>query len=88
VPADSALRRFLFAGWGFDAVYDRLIVRPFLWTTRILRSDPIDRIYTATAAVADACHRLSAMTQTGGVRWYAAGIAAGAVAVLAYMVLG
>jgi NADH-quinone oxidoreductase subunit L len=88
VPADSALRRFLFAGWGFDAVYDRLVVRPFLWTTRVLRSDPIDFIYAAAAAVTDTFHRLAAMTQTGRVRWYAAGIATGAVAVLAYMVLG
>jgi NADH-quinone oxidoreductase subunit L len=88
VPADSALRRFLFAGWGFDAVYDRLVVRPFLWTTRVLRSDPFDFIYAAAAAVTDTFHRLAAMTQTGRVRWYAAGIATGAVAVLAYMVLG
>ncbi|MCC7499646.1 MAG: NADH-quinone oxidoreductase subunit L, partial [Bryobacterales bacterium] len=36
------LHRYWFSGWGFDWLYDRVFVRPFLWAARINRSDFVD----------------------------------------------
>src|SRR5690606_40664945 len=32
-----------FAAWGFDWLDDKVFVQPYLWLTRILRRDPLDR---------------------------------------------
>jgi NADH-quinone oxidoreductase subunit L len=75
--------RFLLSGWGFDALYDRLFVRPIVWLARVLRNDPVDSGWLYSARVAVGLHLALSTTQTGRVRWYAVGIAAGAVLVLA-----
>ena len=33
-PMTGFLQQLWFTGWGFDWIYDRLLVRPFLWVTR------------------------------------------------------
>ncbi|MCL4852939.1 MAG: NADH-quinone oxidoreductase subunit L, partial [Bryobacteraceae bacterium] len=73
------LHRYWFSGWGFDWLYDRVFVRPFLWAARINRSDFVDAFYTGIARLTEGANHLLVATQTGRVRWYAAGIAAGAV---------
>lgn len=80
------LHRFWFSGWGFDWLYDRLIVRPFVWIAQVDRNDVIDLIYTGIAWLATAFNRLLSATQTGRLRWYAVGIAAGAVIAIALVV--
>jgi NADH-quinone oxidoreductase subunit L len=77
--AGRPLHRFLTAGWGFDWLYDRLFVRPFLWLARVSRPDFVDVMYVGIAATAAGANRGLARTQNGHVRWYAAGIAAGAI---------
>ncbi len=81
--AGSAVRRFLFSGWGFDFLYDRLLVRPFSFAARVNRNDVIDSLYDGAAAIVVALHGVARLTQTGRVRLYAAAIAAGAVIVVA-----
>src|SRR5690606_5989660 len=44
-PWPLALDRLWASGWGFDRLYDAVIVQPFLLATALLRSDLIDRIY-------------------------------------------
>jgi NADH-quinone oxidoreductase subunit L len=83
VHSAAVLRRLWRAGWGFDHLYDRLLVRPFLWMARADRNDFMDIPYQQTAGTARFLHRGLSLTQTGRVRWYAAGIAAGAVVALA-----
>ena len=73
------LRRLWFSGWGFDRIYDTLIVRPFVWAARVNRRDFIDLFYEGAAWCSSALHGVLSRTQTGRVRWYAAGIAAGAI---------
>lgn len=82
VVTDGA-RRFLLAGWGFDWVYDRVFVRPFVFITRINKGDAVDIFYSVPAAMTTAAHVGLAKTQTGRVRWYMAGVAAGAIAIVA-----
>ena len=85
-PAGSVVERFWFSGWGFDWLYDILFVRPFIWLIQINRDDFIDLIYTGIAAISRILHTVLSATQTGNIRWYAMGIAAGAVVFLGIVV--
>ncbi len=78
-----SLHNFWFSGWGFDALYDTLLVRPFIRTARANRNDPIDSGFRAIAAAHRAVHAALSSTQTGAIRWYAMGIVFGAVLFLA-----
>jgi NADH-quinone oxidoreductase subunit L len=86
-PAGSLLRRYWFAAWGFDWLYDRLFVRPYLWFTRVNQKDGIDVAIGFIPTTLRALHGALARTQNGQMRWYAMGMAAGAVVVLGAAVL-
>ncbi len=85
--AASAPGRFLsawwFAAWGFDWLYDKLFVQPYLLICRLLGRDPIDRSIGLIPALARGGNAALVRSETGQVRWYAASIAGGAVLVLA-----
>jgi NADH-quinone oxidoreductase subunit L len=83
----ESIRKFWLAGWDFDALYDRLFVRPFIRIAEINKSDFIDAGYTGIANVNRALHSVLSSTQTGSIRWYALGIAAGAVVFLLIIVI-
>jgi NADH-quinone oxidoreductase subunit L len=93
IPAGGAsarrpgIARFLQSGWGFDWVYDRVLVRPFAWIARINSRDIVDQIPHGVGALSMLLSRIFRWTQNGRVRWYAAGVAAGAVLIVAAMVL-
>jgi NADH-quinone oxidoreductase subunit L len=86
-PLVQAVKSFWEHGWGFDWLYDRLFVRPFVWLAEINRDDVVDLIYRGIAGVSALFHGLLSRTQTGLVRWYAAGITLGAVLLIAILVL-
>lgn len=81
------LNKLWFAAWGFDWLYDQILVKPFLFCVRMLRRDPIDKTFNLIPAGVQQLHQLLSATQTGSVRWYAATIAAGVVIILAALVL-
>ena len=87
--AQSAPGRFLsawwFAAWGFDWLYDKLFVQPYLLLCRLLGHDPIDRSIGLIPRLARGGNALLASSETGQVRWYATSIAGGAVLVLAVL---
>jgi NADH-quinone oxidoreductase subunit L len=76
-PRSTAIQRFWQAGWGFDWFYDRIFVRPVVWIANINKDDIVDSFYRGLAAVSQLAYRSMSRTQTGRLRWYAAGIAAG-----------
>jgi NADH-quinone oxidoreductase subunit L len=82
----AAVQRWWLAGWGFDKVYDSLVVEPYTWMAQVNKDDVLDAISRGTARSARRAHRLLSQTQTGHVRWYAASIAAGAVIFIALAV--
>jgi NADH-quinone oxidoreductase subunit L len=82
-PAGRAFDQWWFNGWGFDWIYDRVFVRPFVWVSQVNKSDFVDSFYTGVARLTDLLYRGSSATETGGVRWYAAAMAGGAVVFLA-----
>ncbi len=86
-PAGRVLHTWWCTGWGFDWLYDAVFVRPFLWAARINKHDFIDTFYTGLARLTEALYRALQLTQTGLMRWYAAGIAVGSVLFLAMVAL-
>ena len=86
-PLGSSVRRLAESGFAFDWLYDRLLVRPFLWLCRINRRDVIDAAFIIPARVAEGLCAALSLLQTGRLRWYAACAAAGAIIYLAVAVL-
>ncbi|MHC6226399.1 NADH-quinone oxidoreductase subunit L [Pseudomonas sp. X10] len=84
--ANSGIGRILsawwFAAWGFDWIYDKLFVKPYLLISHILRKDPVDRSIGLIPRMARGGHVAMSKTETGQLRWYTASIAVGAVLVL------
>ncbi len=82
-----ATRHFFLDGWGFDKLYNKVFVAPFIALARINRADFFDAAYVFLARIARSCHSALQSTQTGRVRWYAAGLAVGTVVALGIAVL-
>lgn len=78
----GATGRFLMSGWGFDALYDIIIVKPFLRLAAACRNEPVDRIYAVIVLTTAATHRVLAGAQSGSLRWYAANMGIGLALVL------
>jgi NADH-quinone oxidoreductase subunit L len=87
-PAGAALRRFWLGGWGFDSLYDLILVRPYAWLARADRDDVIDLAYVALSRAVGALGRALSATVSGVLRWYAAAIAVGAVVFLVLVLFG
>ncbi len=78
----EALHRLWFAGWGFDRVYDLLLVNPYIWLARVNRNDAIDLVYRGIGLLTELAWRGLIVTENGRVRSYALGIALGAAIVI------
>lgn len=89
--ANSGIGRFLsawwFAAWGFDWLYDKLFVKPYLAISHVLRKDPLDQTIGLIPRAAKAGHTALSRSETGQLRWYAASMAAGAVLVIGAIVV-
>lgn len=84
-PVGGALERFWFAGWGFDWVYNTLLVRPFIWIAHVDRRDVIDLPFQGVAWLSGVFWKALSKTQTGNIRWYAAAVAVGAILAIAFV---
>lgn len=82
----GSVHSFLTNGWQFDRLYDTLFVKPLSFIARINKADVIDKIFAFLAFLAKAFHYLLSLTQSGRLRWYAAGLAVGAVLTLTIIV--
>jgi len=78
-PTGRTLHQWWFADWGFDWIYDRVLVQPFIWVSQINKSDFVDSFYTGVARLTEFSYRALSYTETGHVRWYAAAMAAGSM---------
>ena len=73
--------------WGFDWLYDRLFVRPFVWFAGVNIRDGVDLAILTIPAALRGLNGALVRTENGRMRWYAAGMAAGAVLVIAVIVV-
>jgi len=80
-PAFQTVQRFWRSGWGFDWLYDHLFVQPLVWFATVDKRDGLDRIYDGLAWSSRAAWRALSDTETGRVRWYAAGLTIGALVI-------
>ncbi len=83
----SFIAELLFSGWMFDRVYDRVFVRPVVWMAEIDRHDFIDYFYTLIAWLTGLGYKILTLTQTGNLRWYAAGLVIGAILTISIVLL-
>ncbi len=83
----GALGRFLETGLGFDWLYDRLVVRPFVFLARLNRKDVVDLPYADLAGASLLAHLALSRSETGRLRWYVGWVAAGSLAVIAVAAL-
>jgi NADH-quinone oxidoreductase subunit L len=81
-PIGRAVAEVLRAGWGADALYGALIVRPYRALAGALRHEPVDDGIGALTAGTRLAHYLLTLTQTGRIRTYAAGMALGVILLL------
>ncbi|MBF0677088.1 NADH-quinone oxidoreductase subunit L [Pseudomonas sp.] len=89
--AQSAPGRLLsawwFAAWGFDWLYDKVFVQPYLLMCRLLGRDPVDASFGLVPRLARGGHGSLSRSQTGQLRWYALSIVGGAVLLLGVVLL-
>ena len=86
-PGSMGVRDFFYSGWGFDQLYDTVFVRPFLFITRINKSDIFDRFYNGLAKANLMLNRLLSISQNGSLRWYIAGVLIGILFILTLQLL-
>jgi NADH-quinone oxidoreductase subunit L len=78
----GGLWQFWFSGWGFDALYNAVIVRPYTFLAAVNKRDAVDKFYTAIVTGTDALHKAFARTQGGILRWYVMSMVIGAILIL------
>ena len=83
----QAVRNFLLNGWEFDSLYNTLLVRPFIFITRINKKDLFDQLYNGIAQVNININRLLSLTQNGSLRWYVAGVLIGILFIITMQLL-
>jgi NADH-quinone oxidoreductase subunit L len=82
---DTRLSNFFYTGWGFDRLYNIIIVRPIVWLSEIDKKDFIDRFYSMIAAGTVYFNLLLSKTQNGNLRWYLMVLTVGIVLMLIIM---
>ena len=85
--AFNGLYDLWFSGWGFDKVYDALIVNPIVFLARVNKKDFIDNIYGGISSAAMRLYRLLSFTQSGSLRWYVMGLIVGAIIILTMQIM-
>ena len=78
-----AVQRFWRSGFGFDALFDALAVRPLTTSARRLSGDVLDALSRWVAGSMRWGHRLLSATQTGRLRWYATVMVCGVILLVA-----
>ena len=83
IRAGRVLHSLWSSDWAMDWLYDRLFVRPLVWLANSGKSDLIDGFYSGVTWLNKTAWRGASRTQSGRLRWYAAGIAAGSIVLIA-----
>jgi NADH-quinone oxidoreductase subunit L len=82
-----SIRNFLFDGWRFDQLYNWLFVRPYLFLTKINKSDLFDQLNKGIASGSRWLNQCFSTTQNGSLRLYLAGVLFGILFILTLQLL-
>jgi NADH-quinone oxidoreductase subunit L len=89
--ANSAPGRFFgtwwFAAWGFDWLYDKVFVKPYLGIAWLLKRDPLNSLMNLPALLSRVGNKGLVVSENGYLRWYVASMSVGAVVVLALLLV-
>jgi len=77
-----AVRLFFLNGWGFDALYRTLFVRPFLFISGINKPDWLDWLNKGVVRASLTLSSLLSVSQNGSLRWYIAGVLIGVLFII------
>jgi NADH-quinone oxidoreductase subunit L len=83
----SRLNKFFEKGWGFDNLYNVILVKPVVWLSEIDKDDIFDWLNIGISRLALLANRLLGITQNGKLRWYLMSFTIGIVLILTYMIL-
>ena len=75
--SQKAFVRFANAGLGFDFLYEQCVQKPFLFLTRLNKSDVLDQLLMLIATFTIWSKDALIPTQNGNIRWYAAAFTIG-----------
>lgn len=67
---------------GFDALYDLIFVKPYLFFAKLFGRDPIDGLWLVLPALVKGGHSFTSSRQTGSLREYASSMGLGVVVLL------
>jgi NADH-quinone oxidoreductase subunit L len=82
----SRIDKFFEKGWGFDKLYDTMLVKPIVWLSVIDKDDFFDWLNIGISRFALLTNRLLSITQNGKLRWYLMSFAIGIALILTYMI--
>jgi NADH-quinone oxidoreductase subunit L len=89
--SNSAPGRFFgtwwFHAWGFDWLYDKVFIKPFLGIAWLLKRDPLNALMNIPAILSRFSGRGLLLSENGYLRWYVASMSIGAVVVLALLMV-
>lgn len=83
----AGLWHFFHSAFGFDWLFERITVRPFLFIAGLHRRDWVNRLVDFWPGLALSLNGLLSTTQSGRLRWYATVMMGGAIAVLLLLLL-
>jgi NADH-quinone oxidoreductase subunit L len=64
-----------------------MLVKPFIFISKINKSDITDKLYTGMAAATGEIYKLLSKTQSGSLRWYIMGLVVGAILILGIQIM-
>lgn len=82
---NERIANFFYKGWGFDRLYDILIVKPFVWLAETNKNDFMDYFNQSLAQITIFFNRSLSLTQNGKLRFYIMALTIGIAIILTYM---
>jgi len=79
-------KKLWFAGWGFDWIYERIFIRPYLVMTNLLRPDYCNVAIGIIPISVRWLHKKLLFSVNGNVRWYAASMSVGLILMLILLI--
>ena len=81
----SRLNHFFESGFGFDKVYNAVIIKPIVWLAEIDKNDIFDQLNISISKLALLGNRFMSIAQNGKLRWYLLSFVIGIVLILTLM---
>jgi NADH-quinone oxidoreductase subunit L len=86
-PEAKKIHQFLSSGLGFDALYQKRLIDPFMTITRLNRNDIIDSVYSGLVNFSAVLHRFCSQFQSGQLRWYNGSLVLFAIAAMTWVLV-